>query len=213
MRIAVRPKGSPGGSRCRGFHRGTWTRAAEGGACMAALGVSPQWASLDTSCCRKWRRTTPTSCSYPRTWSCLPEPQGRCFPSPAHSLAGAAGLNWAAPVLGPRPGPQICCLIVSPFGTGPFVHCGLSLRSLEGRGVTQPRSHQGLVQHGPLTRLTFMTCPCCPHCTVREAEAPGSRVRSVGSHSPGASLRAGSTLSTGWPSSMPPWNVLWSWGG
>lgn len=82
---------------------------------MVALGVWPQWASLDTSCCRKWRRATLTSCSCPRTWSCPPELQGRCLPSPTHTPARACGLSWAAPVLGHRPGPWICCLTVIPL--------------------------------------------------------------------------------------------------
>lgn len=46
--------------------------------CVASVGLTEHI----VSCCRKWRRAILTSCSYPRTWSCPPERQGRCLPPP-----------------------------------------------------------------------------------------------------------------------------------
>ena len=95
----------PGAGRGWGWFPRDMDQSCCGWGSQAVLVVWPRWASLNTSCCRKWRRAILTSCSYPRTWSCPPERQGRCLPSPTHTPASVAGLDQAALVLGHHPDP------------------------------------------------------------------------------------------------------------
>lgn len=165
---------NPGQQNCENCsHVGTGPRVYQGGACGEGLGCVASVGLTGTRyAAGKWRRSHPDSLGCPRTWSCPPSCRVGASP-PTHTPARACGLSWAAPRAGAPPGPWICCLDSHPtLGTGPCVHCGLPLCNPEGRRVTQPCSHSRGYLAQPPTRLTFMPCPCCPHCAVREVGGP-----------------------------------------
>ena len=105
-----------------------------------------------------------------------PHPGQRGRARPGCSCAGAP------------PGPRICCLSLIPLWDR--ILCPLWPVPARPRG---DRGDPATVTPGaglapPPHEADFDDMDMLPHCTGREAEAPESRVRSVGSHSPGAAL-------------------------